>query len=129
MAAVGWEADVPYSTGNLGYIESDFTMIRWFTMAMFVVLTAACSSDKPAVAKLATRLANDGGEGLSQEYRKGYISCGVKALSSVPSEKIDAALQAPDVPAIWAILGSDTLNAYVKACREADLRRSPLPKT
>jgi hypothetical protein len=74
---------------------------------------------------LATRLAHQGSVGISKEYRDGYIPCGVKTLSKVPSKNIDAALKAPDIPAIWEILGSDTLDAYVKACRQTDLQRGP----
>ena len=77
---------------------------------------------------LATRLANEGGAGLSREYRDGYIACGVKALSDVPSNQIDAALKASDAPEIWEILGSETLDGYVKACRQTDFQRGPPPK-
>ncbi len=71
---------------------------------------------------LATRLVDDGGQALSQQQREAYIGCGVTALSNLPDAKIDAALKAPDAPAIWDILGSEALDAYVKTCREAGPR-------
>lgn len=98
-------------------------MTKYFMISILVFLTA-CSSNNSAVTALATRLANEGGVGVPKEYRDGYISCGVRALSNVPSKKIDAALHAPDASAIWKILGSDTLDAYVNACRQTDLRRA-----
>ena len=103
-------------------------MAKHFTILMLAFLTA-CSSNHDSVTMLASRLAHEGSVGLSREYRDGYIPCGMKALSKVSSKKIDAALEAPDVPAIWEILGSDTLDRYVKACRQADLQRGPPPKS
>jgi hypothetical protein len=103
-------------------------MARHFTILILTVMTA-CSSNSGSVTMLATRLANEGGVGLTQDSRNGYIPCGVKTLSDVPSKQIDAALQAPDVPAIWEILGSDTLDAYVKACKQTDLQRGLPPKS
>ena len=89
---------------------------------------AGCASDDRAVTELATRLANDGGNQLSQDYRNGYIACGVRALSHLPREKIDAALKATDAQSIWTLLGSDALDSYVRVCRETDLKRGPPPK-
>ncbi|WP_162928195.1 hypothetical protein [Sphingopyxis terrae] len=103
-------------------------MAKHLTILMLALLTA-CSSNSDSVTMLATRLAHQDSVGLSKEYRDGYIPCGVKTLSKVPSKKIDAALEAPDVSAIWEILGSDTLDAYVKACRQTDLQRGPSLKT
>jgi hypothetical protein len=88
----------------------------------------ACAPNDRAATELATRLANEGGNELSQDYRNGYIDCGVKALSHLPREKVDAALRAPDAQSIWAVLGSDALDSYVRACRETDLKRGPPPK-
>ncbi|WP_152568009.1 hypothetical protein [Sphingopyxis sp. LC81] len=102
-------------------------MTRYFTITMLAYLTA-CSSNSDAVTTLAIRLANEGGAGVSKERREDYVTCGVKTLSNVPSKRIDAALEASDVPAIWEILGSDTLDAYVKTCRQTELRRSPPPQ-
>lgn len=102
--------------------------VKHFTILVLVFM-AACSSDKDSVTMLAARLAHEGGVGPSKEYRDGYIPCGEKVLSQVPSKQIDAALEAPDVIAIWEILGSDTLDAYVKACKQTDLERGPPPKS
>ena len=89
------------------------------------LLAAACQSNDEEVRALAVRLANEGGDGLSQEYRQRYIACGEKALSGEPSELVRGALAAPDAPARWAILGSDALDRYIKMCREVDLKRGP----
>lgn len=88
---------------------------------LLIFSMTACGSNDRAVTALATRLANEGGNGLSQDYRNGYIACGVKALSQIPPEEIDAALRAPDAPTIWKILGGDALDDYVRVCRDADL--------
>ena len=111
-----------------GQSIEEHELARQLTVLMLAVLTA-CSSNSDSVTKLATRLANEGGVALSQEYRIGYITCGEKALSDVPAIQIHAALEAPDVPAMWEILGSDTLDAYVKACRETDVQRGPPPNS
>ena len=102
-------------------------MTKCVGVTMLVVL-AACSSNSAAVTTLAIRLANEGGAGISKAQREDYVSCGVEALSKVPSNRIDAALKAPDAPAIWEVLGSDTLDAYVEACKQTEIRPEPSPQ-
>lgn len=96
-----------------------------------LVAVTACQADDASVAALATRLMNDyeGAEELTSEYRQFHISCGARALSDVPNDKIDAALKAPTIPEIWAVLGSDTLDEYVRVCREGwlELDDPPMP--
>lgn len=74
---------------------------------------------------LATKLSNEGGDGLDPQYRAGYIACGVDALNGLPNAQIIAALKADNAPGRWAILGSKALEAYVAACRKVDLKRGP----
>jgi hypothetical protein len=102
-------------------------MAKWFMITVLPLL-AACSSGNGDALTLAARLADEGGTGLSKEHRDGYISCGAEVLSDVPGKQIDAALKAPDVPAIGEMLGSDTLDAYVKACRQTERLRKPVPE-
>jgi hypothetical protein len=99
--------------------------MKMAALALLVVTTSGCATEDPRVVKLATKLASEGGEGISEEQAKRYIPCGVEALSNTPSDQLDAALKASDAPARWAILGSDALDAYVKACRETDKRLRP----
>jgi hypothetical protein len=99
-----------------------------YAIIIFAVLMG-CTADNQNVTALAIRLANEGGAELPADYRQGYIPCGVKSLSGISDEKIDAALKAPDISTIWATLGSDALDAYVSACREVDRQRGPPPIT
>lgn len=99
--------------------------MKMAALALLVVATSGCATEDPRVVRLATKLASEGGDSISEEQSKRYISCGVEALSNTPSERVDAALEASDASARWAILGSDALDAYVKACREADKKPRP----
>jgi hypothetical protein len=101
--------------------------MRLFYLISIAVLTTSCGAEpSPAVHALAVRLIEEGGgSGLPQEYLNGYLDCGVRALSTLPDDKIEAALEAPDGPAIWEILGSKALDDYVKVCRELDIKRGP----
>src|SRR5690606_5260778 len=80
---------------NLGLRSEGSTVAKHLAILMLALLTA-CSSNRDNVTMLATRLAHQGSVGISKEYRDGYIPCGVKTLSKVPSKNIDAALKAPD---------------------------------
>lgn len=84
-----------------------------------------------AATALATKLANAAipadASATYRAYRSGYVSCGEKALSHLPRARIQAALEAPDVPAVWAALGSDALDRYVATCADVDLKRGPPP--
>ncbi len=89
---------------------------------LLILALAACASQDAATTALAVRLATENGEPPSAAVRKAVIDCGVEALGDIPTAKIEAALKAPDVPAIWDILGSDALDTYVATCRKADPR-------
>ena len=97
--------------------------MKEYLVALLSVNFTGCAQQRPDVIKLATTLSTAGGEGLSMQYRAGYIGYGVDALSDLSDAKVIAALEAPNVPAIWRILGSDVLDDYVAACRKLDLKR------
>jgi len=93
-------------------------MRRHLITLVLLTLLAACASENRAVTALATKLSEVGGSQPPEDDRKVYVACGVKALSPLPHDKIQAALKAPDAPSIWRILGDDALNDYVRICRD-----------
>ena len=113
-------------TGNHAY--DDTRGMKRFLAILSVASLTVCNSPRPAVVALATKLSNEGGDGLDPQYRAGYIACGVDALNGLPDARINAALKADNAPGRWAILGSDALDAYVAACRKVDYRRGPPPR-
>lgn len=100
-----------------------------FPLLMATLLSACAPEPSPAVRDLAVRLATEeDGSTLTKKYRDGYIDCGIRAFSPLPSDQINAALKASDVSAIWAILGSVALDAFVTSCRVTDSERGPPPR-
>jgi hypothetical protein len=106
-----------------------------FTRAVLVLVCApwlclaGCVQNDAARTELATRLAtpdnevDDQGRALPPRLHDEYITCGEMALSRIPAKRIGAALAASDTPGIWAVLGSKTLDRYVRLCRKVDQRR------
>lgn len=100
--------------------------------ALLIALSAAaCAPQDDAVTALATKLAYADlpadASPAYRAYRRSYVSCGEKALAHLPRARVEDALKAPDVPAIWATLGSDALDRFVATCAEVDRKRGPPP--